>query len=241
MKNPIIGIGGNVIFDQGGMFPGYERAYVNNNYIEAVSDAGGIPVILPIISDKDMIKGQIENVDGLVISGGYDVNPITYGEEPVQKLGFIYPERDQYDIELIKEAVKLGKPILGICRGLQILNVAFGGTLYQDLSLIDGCYINHSQSSKPDVTAHTVEIFNGTRLFNILGEKVITNSFHHQAIKDLASGLKVSARAKDGIIEGIEAEKGFVIGVQWHPEMLAKKYTEMLKLFKELVKQSSQI
>ena len=238
VKKPVIGIVGNIIFNQESMFLGNERAYVNNNYVEAVSNAGGVPIILPIIADKNTIKLQIENIDGLVISGGYDVNPLLYNEEPLQKLGFIYPERDEYDVEVIKVALELGKPILGICRGLQILNVFFGGTLYQDLSLIDECYINHSQTSRPDAIGHTVEIVKETMLFNILGESVITNSFHHQAIKELGSGLKVSAKAKDGIIEGIEAESGFVIGVQWHPEMLAKKHTEMLKLFKALVKRS---
>lgn len=241
MKKPVIGIVGNILFEQGGAFPGYKRAYVNNDYVEAVSNAGGVPVILPLISDKAAIKQQIKNVDGIVISGGYDVNPLVYGEEPLQSLEFIYPERDEYDMQVIKEAVKLNKPVLGICRGLQILNVAFGGTLYQDLSLIKDCSIKHRQSSKPYAIGHTVEIQNGTKLFDILGEKIITNSFHHQAIKEVGSGLKVSARAKDGVIEGIEAEKGFIIGVQWHPEMLAGKHVEMLGLFKELVKQSTKM
>lgn len=240
VKRPIIGITGSIMFDQGGAFPGYKRAYANNTYVEAVSNAGGIPIILPIISDKDAVKLQIESIDGLLITGGYDVDPLIYGEEPLQKLGFVHPERDEYDIQVIKEAMKLNKPVLGICRGLQVLNVAFGGTLYQDLSQIDGCYINHSQSSSSDATGHTVEVFDGTKLFSIFGEKAVVNSFHHQAIKDLAPGLKVSARAKDGVIEGIEAKEGFVIGVQWHPEMLAKKHTEMLKIFEELIKQSSQ-
>lgn len=238
MKSPIIGISGNMLFDRGDMFPGYKRAYVNNDYVEAVENAGGVPLILPIISDKKAIKLQIENIDGLIISGGYDVNPLIYGEEPAQKLGFIYPARDEYDINVIEIALELHKPILGICRGLQILNVFLGGTLYQDLELIDGCYIKHLQSSMPVTIGHTVNIEKGTKLFNILGSKVITNSFHHQAIKKLAPGLKVSAKSEDGIIEGIESENEFVLGIQWHPEMLAKEHKEMLNIFKELINQS---
>lgn len=235
MRKPIIGIVGSILFDRGDMFPGYERAYVNNNYIEAVENAGGVPLILPIISDKNAIKLQLGNIDGLIISGGYDVNPLIYGEEPAQKLGFIYPARDEYDINVIEAALELKKPILGICRGIQILNVFFGGTLYQDLELIDGCFIKHLQSSTPDTVGHTVNIEKETRLFTILGSKAVTNSFHHQAIKELAPGLKISAKSEDGIIEGIESENGLIMGIQWHPEMLAKTHKEMLNIFKEFI------
>lgn len=237
MDRPLVGIIGNLLIDQGGMFPGYERAYVNNDYVQAVTMAGGIPFILPLISDYESIKRQIESMDALIISGGYDVNPLIYGEEPIQQQGFLCPERDEYDIKVIKIALELNKPILGICRGLQILNAALGGTLYQDTSVIEEGCIKHQQSSRPDVASHTVNVIKGTRLYDMLGERVFTNSFHHQAIKKLAPGFKISARAKDGVIEAIEKEDGFVIGIQWHPEMMAKKDSKMLNLFKELIKQ----
>lgn len=237
MNRPLVGIIGNLLIDQGGMFPGYERAYVNNDYVQTVAMAGGIPFILPLISDYESIKRQIESMDALIISGGYDVNPLIYGEEPIQQQGFLCPERDEYDIKVIKIALELKKPILGICRGLQILNAALGGTLYQDTSIIEESYIKHHQDSRPDVPSHTVNVIKGTKLYEILGESAFTNSFHHQAIKELAPGFKISAKAKDGVIEAIEKEDGFTIGVQWHPEMMAKKDSKMLNLFKELLKQ----
>lgn len=240
MKKPLIGIVGNLLIDQGGMFPGYERAYVNNDYVQSVAKVGGAPIILPLISDYEEVKTQIEAVDSIIISGGYDVNPLIYGEEPVQKQGFLCPERDEYDLMVIKVAMELNKPILGICRGLQILNAALGGSMYQDLSQIEGCYIKHVQESRPEVAGHSVEVVKGTKLYDILGEKITTNSFHHQAVKDLAPGFKVAARAKDGVIEAIEKEDGFVIGIQWHPEMMARKDNEvMINLFKKLVQLSS--
>lgn len=240
MKNVIIGISGNILIMDGGMFPGIERAYVNNSYIESVAKAGGAPVILPVVLDDELIKRQVERIDGLIISGGYDVNPLTYGEEPTQSQGFTFPEIDEYDLKLIKFATELKKPILGICRGLQILNVAFGGTLYQDLSQIEGSYIKHSQSSKGDMPGHSIDIMEDTLLYNVLGQSNLINSFHHQAIKDLAPGFIVSARAKDGVIEAIEKQgEQFIIAVQWHPEMMTAKSVQMLEIFKLFIEQST--
>lgn len=235
MRKPLIGISGGMIIEQGGLFPGYERAYVNNDYVEAVVNAGGIPVILPIISDKQDIREQVRNIDGLIISGGNDINPIIYGEEPLEKLGFIHSARDTFDLELINEAKAQNMPILGICRGLQILNVAFGGTLYQDLSYDKDSYVKHAQNSHAYTPGHLVNIVEGTVLSEIIGHKIVVNSFHHQAIKDVGEDLIVSARAMDNVIEGIEARKGLIMGVQWHPEMMAHKFPEMRKFFEVLV------
>jgi len=237
MDKPLIGIIGNILIDQGGMFPGYERAYVNNDYVISVVKAGGIPVILPVISDDNTIKSQVEKVDGIIISGGFDINPLFYGEEPTEKQGFTFNERDEYDMKIVKYSSQLKKPILGICRGIQVINVAFGGTLYQDTSFAKGSYIKHMQNSKPDLPSHTVEIIKDSMLYNIIGESAITNSFHHQSVKDVAPGFKISAMAKDGIIEAIESEKeDFILGVQWHPEMLtARGDTQMLKIFENLI------
>lgn len=240
MKKALMGIVGNLLFDEGGMFPGYDRAYVNNDYVQTTVMAGGAPFILPLIPDYEAVKRQVESVDGIIISGGYDVDPLIYGEEPSQKQGGLCPERDQYDLMVVKAAMELKKPILGICRGMQILNAALGGTMYQDLSQIEGCYIKHNQGSRPEVASHSVKVEKGTKLCEILGEEVLTNSFHHQALKDIAPGFKVSARAKDGVVEAFEMEEGFVIGVQWHPEMMARKGDKaMLNLFKKLVEVST--
>jgi putative glutamine amidotransferase len=240
MKKPLIGIVGNLLFDEGGIFPGYDRAYVNNDYIQTTAMAGGVPFVLPLISDYEVVKRQVDAVDGIIISGGYDVNPLIYGEEPTQSLGALCPERDEYDLMVVKAAMELRKPVLGICRGMQILNAALGGTIYQDLSQIDGCYIKHNQGSRPDVASHSAIIEKGSKLYEVLGGEVLTNSFHHQALKDIAPGFKVSAISKDGVVEAFEMEEGFVIGVQWHPEMLARKGNKvMLNLFKKLVEVSA--
>lgn len=238
MNGPKIGIVGNLLIDQGGMWPGYVRAYVNNDYVQAVVAAGGVPFILPVMSNSDDIRCQVENMDALIISGGFDVNPLEYGEEPIEKQGFLCPERDNFDLAVIHVATELKKPMLGVCRGIQILNVAFGGTLYQDIPSDESKkHIKHVQSSRPDVAGHTIDVVKGTKLYSIFGESALTNSFHHQAVKDVAKSFNVAARAKDGIVEAIEKKDGFVIGVQFHPEMMFRKNPKMLCLFKTLVKE----
>jgi putative glutamine amidotransferase len=239
MKKPLIGIIGSLSVDQGEMFPGYERAFVNDDYVQAVAMAGGIPFILPLISDPDAIREQVESMDAVIISGGVDVNPLLYGEEPVSELGYLCPERDVYDLEAVRIILEMDKPVIGICRGMQIMNVISGGTLYQDLSKNEVGKVKHLQNSKPDLATHSVDVAEGTKLFGILGGSAMVNSYHHQAVKELAPGFRVSARAKDGIIEAIEKEEGFAIGVQWHPEMIARKDSRMLELFRELISRCS--
>ena len=241
MNKPLIGITGNIFIDaHDELFPGIHRAYVNNDYIRAVEKAGGTPLILPLIFDSEAIKDQVEAVDGILLSGGYDVHPRFYGEEPLEKLEFILQERDKHEIQIIKIAIELNKPIFGICRGLQILNVALGGSLYQDLSYIEGCYIKHVQSSLKGATSHSVDIIKGTKLFDILGENIITNSIHHQAVKDAAPTLEITALSKDGIVEGLEyTGDNYIVAVQWHPEMIFENYPIMLKLFERLIEEAS--
>jgi putative glutamine amidotransferase len=232
MRKPLIGISANVLISETGM----ERNFVNNDYVNAVAAAGGVPVILPITMDDASIEAQIGSVNGLLLSGGYDVNPLLYGEEPTQKQEFTRPDIDEHDIKLIKGAFNMGKPILGICKGIQVLNVAFGGTLYQDLSHIEDCFIMHSQNSKRDMPGHTVEILKDTKLYKILGESVKVNSFHHQAVREIAPGFIANAWSKDGVVEGMEMQgEGFVLGVQWHPEGMFEKHPIMVKLLKAFV------
>lgn len=238
MLKPLIGIVSNVENYERGIFIGSEKSYINNDYITSVLDAGGIPMMLPIVNDEEIIKTQVEKMDGILISGGCDINSLLYGEKPIEKPGSINKERDNFEISLIKCAIQLKKPILGICRGLQILNVVFGGTLYQDLSFICNSNINHFQKSRSILEAHTVKITKGSKLYEILSEKIATNSFHHQAVKEIAPGFIVSGISEDNVIEAIEKEgKEFVMGVQWHPEILvAQGNIEMKKLFQEFIK-----
>ena len=224
---------------EGGFSPGLERAYVNQDYVRALTLAGAVPLLLPVIEDENAIRAQMERVDGILLSGGYDIDPLQYGEEPHGQLGFIFPEVDKHQLAVARIANELQKPMFGICRGMQVINVAFGGTLYQDLSsqLSEECLL-HNQKAKRYVPSHGVDITENTKLHHIFSERsIITNSFHHQAVKDIAPGFIVNARAKDGVIEGIEKTEGaFTVAVQWHPEMMAETSLEMLTLFQAFVR-----
>ena len=233
--NPIIGILANLTptNDSASL---QEKVYVNNTYISAVEKAGGVPIIIPVNTNRDNIKRQIDLIDGLIISGGADINPILYKEEPLVGLGYFNNDNDEFDIIATRIALILDKPIFGICRGLQVLNVCLGGTLYQDINHIESSYIKHSQDAKRFMGSHSITISEWSKLAEILGTDSIVNSFHHQSVKDLGKGLVVSASAKDGVIEAIELKGDkYAIGVQWHPEEMIEENEKMLLLFKKLV------
>lgn len=237
---PIIGISATLLTIESGNFIGLDRCAVVQDYVNAIVKAGGIPIVLPVVEEEDCIAQQVQLIDGLLLSGGYDVSPLFYGEEPKRGLESIRPERDAYEIRLLQIARELNKPILGICRGIQVLNVAFGGNLYQDLSLEVPSSIQHSQKGSPDQASHSVKLSSGTKIKEIMEEEfILTNSFHHQAVKDLAPGFIANAYSKDGLIEGIESiDDSFILGVQWHPELMFVKSPKMLKLFQAFVEAS---
>lgn len=235
---PVIGISASMLITEDGSCLGNEQAYVNKHYVKALAAVGAAPLLLPIVENNDvLIRMQLQQVNGLLLSGGYDVNPLLYDEEPLPELEYIMPERDEYEIKLIRMALEMNKPILGICRGMQILNVACGGTLYQDLNQFSLKHFKHQQKSKTDTASHTVEFIPNTKLHRIMGvNSTRINTFHHQAIKDPAPEFVVNGRAKDGIIEGIEKTgENFVMGVQWHPEMMMEKDAAMLKIFHSFI------
>lgn len=238
---PSIGISAALLPIESGPFMGRERVAVGQDYIKAIIQAGGLPFVLPVIEEEDKIFRQMEQLDGLLLSGGFDVNPLLYREEPSRGLEAVCPERDAFEIALVQAARSLQKPLFGICRGQQLLNVALGGTLYQDLPSSLPSVFQHSQKRNPDEASHTVEVVAGTKLHHIFGsEKLFTNTYHHQAIKNLAPGLIVNAKSQDGVIEGIEgAEDHFVLGVQWHPELMVEKHPMMLKLFHAFIEAAS--
>lgn len=235
MKRPVIGIcsrltlGGYSSSDNN--IP-VEKDGISCEYTHSVYDAGGLPIVLPLICDEDLIDAYISKLDGLLVPGGEDVNPLTYGEEPLALQGFAMQELDDFDLICIKKAFERKIPIFGICRGIQIINTVFGGTLYQDISYNKECFVKHRQLARRYYPNHTVNIEKDSKLYNVLGDVVVTNSYHHQAVKDIAPGFKATARAKDGIIEGLEYEGDqFVMAVQWHPEMMYPKHENMRKLF----------
>lgn len=237
MKKPRIGIVSNILIMDTGMMPGLYRAYVNNDYVESLEKSGCIPLMLPVIADLEDVKNQMEGLDGIILSGGYDIDPNLYGEEPTAQQGFTMTEVDRFYIASVYAADHLGIPVLGICKGIQAINVAFGGTIYQDIySQKEGC-IQHVQQAPRYNAVHGVEIKENSFLESVFGKKCRVNSFHHQSIKELADGFRVTAEASDGIVEGIERTDGsFICGVQWHPEMMAKYGDErMLRLFRMFV------
>lgn len=240
-KLPTIGISGSLFTIESGALKGRERAFVGQDYVQAISQAGGVPIILPVINSEDAISKYVELIDGLVLSGGYDVHPHFYGEEPHPLLDASYPDRDDFEIKLTHLTQQVRKPILGICRGLQILNVAFGGTLYQDLTLHSSDTLQHNQKVRIDHPIHTVKLEEGTILREIMNQSSIgTNSLHHQSIRLLANGFIVNARTTDGIIEGIEKmDESFILAIQWHPELMYERDEKMFQLFHAFIRASS--
>jgi len=207
-------------------------------YTRAVLEVGGLPVILPIaIAEPALIEEYLETIDGLIMTGGSDIHPSFYGQIVLERCGEIDEQRDRFEVELIHAARGRDLPFLGICRGLQVLNVALGGTLYQDLSYRAGTDPTHMNSREQRGEAvHPVAVAPGSRLAAIIGARELpVTSTHHQVIRDLAPGLTVSAVAPDGVIEGIEGPGRFLIAVQWHPERMADRHPEQLALFRSLV------
>ena len=193
-------------------------------YMNILEDWGGVPVMLPITEDPAAIRLLVERCDGFLFTGGHDVATWAYGEAPLENV-VPCPERDRMELILFREALKADKPMFGICRGLQLINIALGGTLYQDLPTQHPGLIAHLQKEDYDVLSHAVDLSEGSSLRQLLGEEqIFVNSFHHQGIKDLSPGLAVMATAPDGIIEAVEMPgRRFVQAVQWHPEFAYKK------------------
>ncbi len=212
------------------------------SYARAVVAAGGLPVALPP-ADPALADAVLARVDGLLLSGGADVDPAWFGEEPHPRLGRIDPERDAWEIALVRAALALEVPVLGICRGIQVLNAALGGPVYHDLpAQVPGAW-KHAQDAPRPYTTHAVRVEAGSRLAALLWPDGVpappalelrVNSFHHQAVRDPVPPFRAVAWAGDGVIEAIEAPgPGFALGVQWHPEDMADAGS--LNLFRGLV------
>jgi putative glutamine amidotransferase len=213
----------------------------NQQYVDAVLTAGGVPVLLPFTHTTEELRALYGELDGLLFAGGGDVDSSEYDEPAADVLKDVNPERDRIELQLIKWAIADDKPVLAICRGHQVLNVALGGTLYQDIPSMIANAQNHDLSTEKEdraFIAHRLVIAEDSRLARILGSQPIgANTHHPQAIKKLAPGLTVTARAEDQMIEAIELSRSrFVIGIQCHPESLTVSESRWAKLFREFIR-----
>lgn len=211
---------------------------VNNTYINSILMNGGVPYLIPVTDNVEVLRQIVAQLDGIVFTGGEDFEPAYFGEENHEKLGEVNVTRDTYDLTLFKLATDRNIPTLGICRGLQLINVAMGGTLYQDLPAEKPSDINHRQEEAGTVPTHSVSVVDGSMMHQILGEKEIqVNTFHHQAIEKLAPGLKIVGWSNDSVPELIEAyPHRHILGTQFHPEIFTAAGDALMgKLFKFLV------
>lgn len=212
---------------------------------EAVIDAGGVPLILPFPAKADqidaLVKADVAAISGLFLPGGPDLDPTLYGQEPELKLGSVILPEDRFELALTQAAIQKGLPVFAICRGMQLLNVACGGDLYQDLGTDDPqAHLRHAQAAPGQYPTHHVRMAEGSRLADLLGPTGYVNSRHHQAVHHVGASLKVSAQAPDGVIEGIESQTGDqLLGVQWHPENLSASQPAQGRLFTDLVARAS--
>ena len=193
------------------------------DYVESVAAAGGTPVVLPPAVGLRAARALLDGLDGLLLSGGSDLDPGYYGEGPIPELGATVPAWDAFDMALLRSALRRKIPVFGICRGMQVLNVALGGTLQQDLrSQLGADILRHRQETPKWQPTHEVEILDGSYLVEIADRQIVeVNSYHHQGIKGLAGTLAVTARSPDGVIEAVESRdfsERWLMGVQWHPE-----------------------
>lgn len=226
---PVIGITGN--YDAG-------KCTLLEGYYRSILAAGGVPMIIPPFDDTDAMVNILERVDALIFSGGSDINPLYLGEEPIRELSSINAARDYHELMLVRLAANRQIPILGICRGLQVMMAALGGQLYQDVYKEASATLKHSQNADRHIATHTVRIAPDSLLYKIFNTEILpVNSFHHQAVKDVAPGFTVSALSPDGLIEGVESiQYKSIVGVQWHPEcMILGADRTMMPLFEWLV------
>lgn len=231
MNRPMIGVIPLVDLqrDSDWMLPGY---------LNGLLEAGGLPVMLPLTGDPSVLAQLAGRMDGFLFTGGQDVSPALYGEAPLPLCGECCPERDRMEEILLELAWKADKPLLGICRGIQLLNAALGGSLYQDLPAQLPSDVTHCQAAPYDVPVHTVCLEPDTPLHALLGKPEIeVNSYHHQGIKRLAPALRAMAHAPDGLVEAVYAPaKKYIWAVQWHPEFSYRRDRQSRKIFESFVR-----
>lgn len=210
---------------------------MKNSYATAIEAAGGIPFLLPYSKNEQTLTDYAQTMDGFVFTGGADIDPKYFGEEKKPSCGQIFPLRDEFEMRMFERVLKTKKPILGICRGMQVINVFLGGTLYQDIETEYETDLTHRQTAPVTAPWHDILITEETKLSALIGKsRMAGNSFHHQAVKALAKGLTCTATAKDGIIEAYSHDTyPYLRAYQWHPERLYLSDADNLSLFTEFI------
>lgn len=240
VTRPIIGILGSRMMYASPSYGDMARGFVNQRYIDAVERNGGNPMLIPFTENVQDLIQLLKLCDGLLIPGGEDIDPSLYGEQPHRNLGALIPEHDRFFKRALLFAYEHKIPVLGVCKGMQMLVATFGGSLYQDIySQVEGDVLLHTQHDKRDYTVHGVTVEANSYLYGIFNaERLRVNSLHHQSVKTVGDMLRATAFSDDGIIEAIESADGQLIGVQWHPEELIYTETCMNALFADLVARS---
>ncbi|HEY7613242.1 MAG TPA: gamma-glutamyl-gamma-aminobutyrate hydrolase family protein [Gemmatimonadales bacterium] len=245
-RRPVIGIPTQTLHSIEGIPETVPESWVmNQRYSRAVAAAGGLPMMIPLLDEADTLRALYDRLDGVLLPGGVDLDPATYGEAPLPACGRLDPGRDRVELAFARWSIEEGKPLFGLCRGLQIVNVALGGTLYQDIAAQRNDAIKHdyfpTAGYSRDHLAHAVTVTSGSRLDALVGTAPLkVNSMHHQAVKDLAPDLVSTAVAPDGLIEAVELPAGpFLLGVQWHPESLTERDPRMHRLVAGFVEAAS--
>lgn len=229
-----------------GLTPNHDPATgdisIRPTFLRALKSAGAIPVLLPLEYSAEDMSRLVDTLDGFIFTGGPDVHPFYFGEDTHECCGKVSPVRDSMELGLLSLVMKAGKPILGVCRGMQLINIGLGGTIYQDIKNLfpNASSIAHNQPFAYEIPAHTVNVEPGTKLSSITGlsdgGSLKVNSMHHQAVKAIAPGLTISAYARDGLIEAMEhPEYPYLVAVQWHPEYLWEQDLDALRLFQSFV------
>lgn len=233
-KKPVIGVVPQYDPEQGQIFS-------SARYFRAVRDAGGVPFLFPLQSGQEDVELLLERTDGVLFTGGPDVNPLLFGEEIIPGCGNILPERDSFELALLPAVMERDLPVLGICRGIQTLNIGLGGDIYQDIVSqyhAEGVpLVGHSQKAAGAVMTHSVYVEKGTLLYDIVNkDRIAVNSFHHQSVRRLAPGIVMAGKSADGLTEAVSRPVSkFFLGVQWHPEHLYTESEDAKKIFEAFV------